>query len=497
MPRGQPRSNPAVKPTDRKTSAVNGEELTNPFALSDGDEGRIGKVHAPGLDCISLSGNRRRSLSDRFKLIPFMPSLLITGGRVIDPASGLDGAADVLIRDGRIESVGTGLQDREAKIVDGRGAIVAPGFIDMHVHLREPGIEHAETIETGARAAAAGGFTTICCMPNTQPVNDSATVTSYIVQRAREVACVNVLPIGAITKGSLGEELAAIGSMHEAGIVAISDDGRPVMNARVMRRAMELANALNLTVIDHCEDLNLSAGGDMHEGPTSVRLGLGGIPSASEDVMVARDLLLAELTGARFHVAHLSTERSLGMVAFAKTRGLPVTCEVTPHHFSLSDHELSAYDSNYKMKPPLRCSHDAEAVIRGISEGVVDAIATDHAPHPGSEKMQEFERCPFGITGLETAVGLSLAELVHKGRIGVARMVELFTTGPADVLNLDRGTLSPGAPADVTIFDLDHEWTFDVQQSFSKSRNSPFHGRRFRGGPRTTIVGGQIVWNRE
>ena len=431
-----------------------------------------------------------------------MTSLLITGGRVIDPASGLDGPADVLIRDGRIESVGTGLREsaltgNDVHVVDARGAVVAPGFIDMHVHLREPGIEHAETIETGARAAAAGGFTTICCMPNTQPVNDNATVTSYIVQRAREVACVNVFPIGAITKGSLGEELAAIGSMREAGIVAISDDGRPVMNARVMRRAMELAQALGLTVIDHCEDLNLSAGGDMHEGPTSVRLGLGGIPSASEDVMVARDLLLSELTGARFHVAHLSTARSLAMVAFAKARGLSVSCEVTPHHFSLSDAELGSYDSNYKMKPPLRCSHDAEAVIGGIVDGVVDAIATDHAPHPGSDKMQEFERCPFGITGLETALGLSLAELFHKGRITLNRLVALFTTGPADILKLDRGTLSPGAAADVTIFDLDTEWTYDVQQSFSKSRNSPFGGRRFRGGPRTTIVGGRIVWNRE
>jgi dihydroorotase len=431
-----------------------------------------------------------------------MPSLLITGGRVIDPASHLDGPAEVLIRGGRIESVGTGLRDMVAgesgvQIVDARGAIVAPGFIDMHVHLREPGIEHAETIETGARAAAAGGFTTICCMPNTQPVNDNATVTSYIVQRAREVAAVNVFPIGAITKGSLGEELAAIGSMREAGIVAISDDGRPVMNARVMRRAMELARALDLVVIDHCEDLNLSAGGDMHEGPTSVRLGLGGTPSASEDVMVARDLLLAELTGARFHVAHLSTARSLAMVAFAKTRGLPVSCEVTPHHFALTDLELGAYDSNFKMKPPLRCSHDAEAVIGGIVDGVVDAIATDHAPHAGSEKMQEFERCPFGITGLETALSLSLGELFHTGRITLPRLIGLFTTGPANILKLDRGTLSPGAPADVTVFDLDTEWTYDVLQSYSKSRNSPFDGRRFRGGPRATIVGGRIVWSRD
>jgi dihydroorotase len=426
-----------------------------------------------------------------------MNSILITGGRVIDPASGFDGTADVLIRDGRIEAVGSGLKAGDAAIFDATGAIVAPGFIDMHVHLREPGIEHAETIESGARSAAAGGFTTICCMANTIPVNDSAMVTSYIVQRAREVAIVNVFPIGAITKGSLGEELAAIGSMHGAGIVAISDDGRPVMNARVMRRAMELARAFDLPVIDHCEDLNLSAGGDMHEGAQSVRLGLRGIPSTSEDVMVARDLLLAEQTGARFHVAHLSTQRSVAMVAYAKVRGLSVSCEVTPHHFAITDDELSRYDSNYKMKPPLRCHSDVDAIIDGIVTGVVDAIATDHAPHAGSEKMQEFERCPFGITGLETAIGLSLGELVHKERITVARMIELFTTGPANILKLDRGTLKPGAHGDVTVFDTDTEWTFDVQQSYSKSRNSPFHGRRFRGGPVATIVGGTIVWSRE
>ena len=426
-----------------------------------------------------------------------MKSLLITGGRVIDPASKFDAPADVLIRDGKIEAVGKGLKSDGVPVLNADGCIVAPGFIDMHVHLREPGIEHAETIETGSRAAAAGGFTTICCMPNTSPVNDSATVTSYIVQRAREVALVNVFPIGAITKSSKGEELAAIGSMREAGIVAISDDGRPVMNARVMRRAMEQARSLNIPVIDHCEDLNLSAGGDMHEGPESVRLGLRGIPSASEDVMVARDLLLAELTGAWFHVAHLSTMRSMAMVAFAKTRGVKVSCEVTPHHFAITDEELRSYDSNYKMKPPLRRSRDVEAVIEGISNGTVDAIATDHAPHPGDEKMQEFERCPFGITGLETAIGLTLSELVHPGRISVGRMVELFTTGPANVLHLDRGTLKPGAPGDVTVFDLTSEWTFDVRQSQSKSHNSPFSGRRFKGGPVATVTGGGIVWKRE
>ncbi len=426
-----------------------------------------------------------------------MNSLLIKGGRVIDPASKHDAVADVLIRDGKVEAVGAGLKADGVPVFNAAGSIVAPGFIDMHVHLREPGIEHAETIETGAHAAAAGGFTSICCMPNTSPVNDSATVTSYIVQRARGVAPVNVFPIGAITKGSKGEELAAIGSMHEAGIVAISDDGRPVMNARVMRRAMEAARALNIPVIDHCEDLNLSAGGDMHEGPESVRLGLRGIPSASEDVMVARDLLLAELTGAAYHVAHLSTVRSMAMVAFAKSRGIRVTCEVTPHHFALTDKELSHYASNYKMKPPLRRSHDLEAMIEGIRNGTVDAIATDHAPHPGDEKMQEFERCPFGITGLETAIGLTLAELVHPGHITVNRMVELFTTGPADVLRMDRGRLKSGAPGDVTVFDLETEWTFDVRQSQSKSRNSPFDGQRFQGGPVATIREGGIVWKRE
>jgi len=426
-----------------------------------------------------------------------MKSLLIQGGRVIDPASKFDGAADVLIRDGKVEKVGPGLKAEGVPVFDARGAIVAPGFIDMHVHLREPGIEHAETIETGSKAAAAGGFTTICCMPNTLPVNDSAMVTSYIMQRAREVAPVNVFPIGAITKGSKGEELAAIGSMHEAGIVAISDDGRPVMNARVMRRAMELARTLNIPVIDHCEDLNLSAGGDMHEGAESVRLGLRGIPSASEDVMVARDLLLAELTGASYHVAHLSTKRSAAMVAFAKSRGIKVTSEVTPHHFAITDHELCTYDSNYKMKPPLRRQEDVDAVIEGLKDGTIDAIATDHAPHPGDEKMQEFERCPFGITGLETAIGLTLSELVHAGHITVSRMVELFTTGPADVLRMNRGRLLPGAPGDVTIFDLTTEWTFDVSHSLSKSRNSPFSGRKFRGGPVATVVAGAVVWKRE
>jgi len=367
----------------------------------------------------------------------------------------------------------------------------------MHVHLREPGIEHSETIETGARAAAAGGFTSICCMPNTLPVNDNATVTSYIIERARQHAAVNVFPIGAITKNSAGEALAAFGSMKNAGIVAVSDDGVPVMNARVMRRAMQMAKSFDLPVIDHCEDLNLSAGGEMHEGVPSTRLGLRGIPASSEDVMVARDILLAETTGARFHVAHISSRHSVNMVQFAKKRGLPVSCEATPHHFALADANITSYDSSYKMKPPLRSDCDVAAVLEGIVHGTVDAIATDHAPHPGSEKMQEFEKCPFGIIGLETALGLSLNKLYHSGKISLMRLVELFTTGPARILHLGRGTLAPGAPGDVTLFDTERTWTYDVNRSFSKSKNTPFDGWQFRGGPVATIVAGKIAWRLE
>jgi dihydroorotase len=285
--------------------------------------------------------------------------------------------------------------------------------------------------------------------------------------------------------------------MKSSGVVAVSDDGRPVMNARVMRRAMETARSFDLLVIEHCEDLNLSAGGDMHEGLQSTRLGLRGIPSASEDVMVARDILLAEMTGARYHVAHISSRRSVELVADAKARKLPVTCEATPHHISLADENIIPYDSNYKMRPPLRSACDVSAVVAGIVSGVVDAIATDHAPHPGSEKMQEFERCPFGIIGLETALGVALEVLVHSGKVPLARLVELFTAAPARILNLKRGTLLPGAAADVTIFDPELSWTYDVNASFSKSRNSPFDGKTFRGGPVATIVGGAVVWRRE
>ena len=423
-----------------------------------------------------------------------MSKLLIRNGRVIDPANGIDRVADVLLANGIVRGVGENLPARGAAEFDATGLIVAPGFIDMHVHLREPGFESSETIETGSRCAAVGGFTSVCCMPNTNPVNDTAHLTRYIIERARAVAKVNVFPIGAISKGSLGEELASIGAMQAAGAVAISDDGRPVMNSRVMRRAMEIAASFDIPVIDHCEDLNLSAGGEMHEGLASLRLGLRGIPACSEDVMVARDILLAEVTGARFHVAHLSTTNAIAMVAEAKRRGLRVTCEVTPHHFAINDLEVVPYDSNFKMKPPIRCSHDVAAMIEGIKAGYIDAIATDHAPHSVTDKMQEFERCPFGILGLETAIALSLEHLVEPGHISIRRLIKLFTTGPAGILKLNRGAMTPGLPADVTILDLASKWTYDVNKSPSKSRNSPFDGRVFKGRAVATIVSGEVVW---
>ena len=427
-----------------------------------------------------------------------MSKLVIKNGHVIDPAQSLDQVSDVAIEDGVTREIAVNIDSTGCEIFDASGLVVSPGFIDMHVHLREPGFEHSETIETGSRAAAAGGFTSVCCMPNTQPINDSATVTSYILDRARKLAIVNVFPIGAITKGSAGEELAAIASMKQAGIVAISDDGRPVMNARLVRRAMESARSLDIPLIEHCEDLNLSAGGDMHEGLESTRLGLRGIPRSSEDVMVARDIILAEVTGVRYHVAHISSQHSVAMVAFARRRGLNVTAEATPHHFAIADCEMRPYDGNYKMKPPLREPADIEAVKEGFVNGTIDAIATDHAPHPGAEKMQEFERCPFGIIGLETALGLTLEHLYYERRMTLPNIVRLFTQGPATVLSMpDRGTLRVGSPADVTIFALDHEWTYDINRSPSKSCNTPFHGHKFRGGPMATIVGGKLVWNFE
>ena len=420
--------------------------------------------------------------------------LLIRNGRVVDPASGLDAKRDVLIDRDRVVAIEPRIECPDAETLEAEGLVVAPGFVDIHVHLREPGIEHAETIESGTRAAAAGGFTAVCCMPNTLPVNDSAQVTSFIVERARRTATVHVHPIGAISKGSKGERLADIGAMQSEGAVAISDDGIPVMNSGLMRRAMKYAASFGITVIDHCEDLTLSSGGDIHEGIQSMRLGLGGIPGCSEEVMVARDIILAADTGARAHIAHISTANSIAMVRHAKKLGIPVTSEVTPHHFALADENIPGYDSSYKMKPPLRTQGDIEAAIEGLVDGTIDCIATDHAPHTGHIKMQEFERCPFGVTGLETALGLSLRTLYHSGRVGLSQLVRLFTSSACECLGLDRGKLRPGGPADLTLFSTEREWTYDANATLSKSRNSPFGGETFRGGPVATIVSGRVVW---
>jgi dihydroorotase len=424
--------------------------------------------------------------------------LLIRNGRVLNPATKTDAAMDVLLDGEHIAEVAESgrLSERakNAEVFDAAGLIVAPGFIDMHVHLREPGQENSETIETGTRSAARGGFTAVCCMPNTKPVNDNASVTRFIVDRAKAAASVRVWPIGAASVGSKGEAIAEIAAMKQAGIVAVSDDGKPIATAKLARQVMDYCKSLDIPVIEHAEDVSLAAGAVMREGVTSTRLGLAGMPAAAESVCVARDVQLAELTGARLHIAHLSARGSLDQVRWAKSRGLHVSCEVTPHHFTLIDEDVQ-YDSRFKMNPPLAAREDREALLAGLADGTVDAIATDHAPHEPALKDVEFDRAPFGILGFETAIALSLEQLVHRGRISLMRMVELFTTGPARVLGMER-TLAAGEPADVTIFSTDHAWTYDVKDSPSKSRNSPFDQREFKGAPMATVVAGRIVWKR-
>jgi dihydroorotase len=420
--------------------------------------------------------------------------LLVKNGRVVDPATQTDAARDVLLEgDAIVEVAAAGNISRDtraAEVFDAAGLIVAPGFIDLHVHLREPGQESSETIETGTRAAAGGGFTAVCCMPNTRPVHDNASITRFILDKAR-TASARVWPIGAASLGSKGEAIAEIAAMKEAGIVAVSDDGKPIATAKLARQVMDYCNSLGLPVIEHAEDVSLAAGAVMREGVTSTRLGLPAMPAAAESVCVARDVQLAELTGARLHIAHLSAKASLEQVRWAKSRGLKVTCEVTPHHFTLIDEEVT-YDSRFKMNPPLASREDREALIAGLSDGAVDAIATDHAPHEPALKDVEFDRAPFGILGFETALGLALEQLVHSGRLSLTRMVELFTSGPARVLGLER-KIAAGQPGDLTIFSTTREWTYDVKKSASKSRNSPFDGRKFKGGPVATIVAGKIA----
>ena len=422
--------------------------------------------------------------------------LLVKNGRVLDPASNTDATRDILLDGEKVQEVAAPGQiaadASKYEIFDATGLIVAPGFIDIHAHLREPGQESSETIETGTRSAARGGFTAVCCMPNTKPVNDNASVTCFILDRAKVAAAVRVWPIGAASVASKGEAIAEIAAMNEAGIVAVSDDGKPIATAKLTRQVMDYCRSLDLPVIEHSEDVSLAAGAVMREGITSTRLGLPGMPAAAESVCVARDVQLAELTGARLHVAHMSAKASLEQVRWAKSRGLRVTCEVTPHHFTLIDEDVQ-YDSKFKMNPPLAAREDREALLAGLADGSIDAIATDHAPHEPALKDVEFDRAPFGILGFETAIGLALEQLVHTGEISLLRMVELFTTGPARVLGKER-KLAPGQPADLTIFSTDRAWTYDVKQSPSKSRNSPFDGRSFKGGPVATIVAGRIVW---
>ena len=421
-----------------------------------------------------------------------MTSILIKSGRLVDPSQGIDGIKDILIQNGKISEIGDSLKSDQAEVFDAAGLVIAPGFVDVHVHLREPGQEYKETIESGARAALAGGFTSICCMPNTQPVNDNAAVTSYIVERAVAAGLARVYPIGAITAGSRGEELAEIGEMKKAGIVGISDDGHAVADTNLMRRAMEYARDFDLPVVDHCQD-GCASGGVMHEGEYSALLGLKGMPALAEDIHVARDIMLAEMTGARVHIAHISTARSLDLVREAKARKLPVTCEITPHHFTLTDEEVHRrdFDTNTKMAPPLRSCVDVEAMLEGLRDGTIDAIATDHAPHHANEKMLEFDRAPFGIVGLETALPLSIDRLLHAGVVTMTRLVELLSCGPARVFGLSAGTLRNGSPADITLFDPNAEVTIDSSKFKSKSRNTPFDGWKLRGAVVQVFAGGR------
>ena len=423
--------------------------------------------------------------------------VLIKNGRVIDPSQSLDMVSDVYVQGDRVKEISERIDTprKSDTVIDAKGQVVSPGFVDIHVHLREPGYEHKETIKTGCLAAAAGGFTSIVCMPNTNPINDNASVTEYILLKARTEGIVNVFPIGAITKGEKGEELADIGEMCEAGCVAISDDGMPVTDSGLMRKAMEYVRPFGIPVITHAEDTGLSAGGVMNEGFTSTELGLRGIPAASEEVGVVRDIILCELTGTPLHICHVSTKSSVRLVRAAKKRGAKVTAEATPHHFTLTDKEVYGYNTNAKMNPPLRTQEDVDAIIEGIADGTIDVIATDHAPHSQDEKNVEFDLAPFGIVGLETALSLSL-ELVEKGIITLEEMIKKLTIVPSEIVGIERGTLVPGSIADLVVFDPGESRTIDPGEFFSKSRNTPFSGWELKGVVSNTIVSGKVVFSR-
>lgn len=424
--------------------------------------------------------------------------LLIKNGRVIDPASHVDETLDILIDRGKIAEIKPKIEGDGggAKIIDASRWVVAPGFIDMHVHLREPGQEDKETIKTGSLAAARGGFTSIACMPNTKPANDSRSITEYILTQAKRLAVVNVFPIAAITKGLAGEEITDMADLRDAGAVAFSDDGHPVENSIVMKRALEYSRLCEAPIIDHCEDLNMSAGGIMHEGKTSFKLGIKGIPASSEEIMVARDIILAKETKAKVHIAHLSTKGSVGLLKFAKNQGIEVTTEVTPHHLFLTDAKLESFDTNLKVNPPLRSEEDVEALIDAVKQGWIDVFATDHAPHTPDEKDVELDAAPFGINGLETAVSLILDKLVNKNILSLEKFIAMMSTNPARILGLEnKGKVVIGCDADLTILKLQKDTVVDSRQFLSKSRNSPFNGWRLKGAPVMTIVGGKIVFS--
>ena len=420
-------------------------------------------------------------------------NILIKNGHIIDPVNKVEGKLDLLIADGKIAKLGKpgSLPANGAEVIDASGKLVVPGLIDMHVHLREPGYEYKETIATGTAAAKAGGFTAVCCMPNTNPVNDSRSVTEFILSQAANEALARVFPIGAITKGSKGEELAEMGELHEAGCKGISDDGKPVMRAAVMRRAMEYSTIFDIAVISHCEDASLAAKGVMNEGFVSTELGLRGIPNAAEDVMTARDIELAELTGARLHICHVSTAGSVRMIREAKQRGVKVTAETCPHYFTLTDEAVRGYHTMAKMNPPLRTADDVAAIRQGLKDGTLDVIATDHAPHALDEKSVEFDAAPFGIVGLETSVGLSF-KLVQEGILSMADLITRMSTTPARIIKSGGGMLSVGAVADITIIDPDLDWTVNASQFLSKSKNTPFDGWKLKGKAVRTIVEGRI-----
>ncbi len=425
-----------------------------------------------------------------------MSRLLLKGGRVVDPARKVDAVLDVLLADDTVEAVGKRISPRGAQVLDMKGLVVCPGFIDLHAHLREPGREDKETIATGTRAGAAGGFAAVCAMPNTDPVNDHAGITRLILEKAKAEGAVRVYPIGAVTRGSRGEELAEYGDLREAGCVAVSDDGRPVASARVMRRALEYAKAFDLTVIDHCEEPSLADQAAMNEGPVSTFLGLRGAPAAGEAIMVERDVLLAELTGGKVHIAHTSAAASVDAVRRGKARGVRVTAEATPHHLLLIDQLVkdSEYDTATKMNPPLRAERDRQALLQGLRDGTIDCIATDHAPHAVDDKKVEYDHAAFGIVGLETAVALCLDRLVGKGLLDLPHLVSLLSTNPARILALPGGTLAPGGPADVTVLDLSRKRQVEPARFESKGRNTPFAGWTLAGWPVMTIVGGRVAW---